>query len=163
MVDRIVLDSSVILSYLRRDPGRGEVVRSALYQATQTPMQTRFLASTVAVTEVAYVEGLAIPLSDGFEVIDRFWATSPIHLVEAHAAIAFRARDLMRQRLLEHDQPQFPNVRKRAADLLHLSTAIWLAADEFWTYDVADFQRYPQTLVSVCEPHVDQMMLEGLM
>jgi predicted nucleic acid-binding protein len=163
VVDRIVLDSSVILSFLRRDPGRGEVVRSALYLASQTPIQTRFLASTVAVAEVAYVEGLATSLSDGFEVIDGFWAASPIQLVEAHAAIAFHARDLMRKRLLQHHQPQFPNVRKRAADVLHLSTAIWLEADEFWTYDVSDFARYPQSIVNVCEPHVSQMMLEGLL
>lgn len=163
MAKRIVLDSSVIVAFLRGEAERGATVRSALYQATLPQSGIRFFASTVAVAEVAYVEGLATDtLAEGFQRIDAFWSGSPVQLVEVHSRVAFGGRDLMRTRLVHHDQAQLPAVRKRAADVLHLATAIWLEADEFWTYDVADFARYPQSGVRVCEPYVDQMLLEGI-
>jgi len=88
--------------------------------------------------------------------------TAPILLIEVNEVAVIRGRAMMRERLRSGQQPELPSARKRAADLVHLSTAIWLKVDEFWTYDSLDFSKYPQQDVTVREPYGEQMLMPGV-
>lgn len=162
MAERIYLDSCVILAFLKGEPGRGENIQSALFSASVSGSTIQFVTSVLSLTEITYIESLPGSLEDGFAKIDDFWRTAPILLVDVNTVAASHGRTMMRDRLRSSNRPNLPSVRKRAADLIHLSTAIWLNADEFWTYDVTDFLNYPQQEVTVCESYGDQMLIPGM-
>jgi len=162
MAKRIYLDSSVILAFLKGEPGRGDQVKAALFNASGTERSFQFFTSVLSLTEITYIENLPGALEDGFARIDEFWRTAPILLVEVNMVAAVQGRMMMRDRLRTHKQSDVPSVRKRATDLVHLSTAIWLNVDEFWTYDVVDFSKYPQQRVVVREPYGEQMLMPGV-
>lgn len=120
------------------------------------------MLGALSLTEITYIENLPGSLEDGFAMIDDFWRTAPILLVDVNAIAATHGRMMMRDRLRSSKPSDMPSVRKRAADLVHLSTAIWLEVDEFWTYDVTDFSKYPQQDVTVREPYGEQMLMPGV-
>lgn len=162
MVKRIYLDSSVILAFLKGETGRGDQVKAALFNASGTESSFQFFTSVLSLTEITYIENLPSALEDGFARIDEFWRTAPIALVEVNTVAAVQGRTMMRDRLRTSNQSDMPSVRKQATDLVHLSTAIWLNVDEFWTYDVVDFSKYPQQRVVVREPYGEQMLMPGV-
>lgn len=162
MAKRVYLDSSVILAFLKGEAGRGDHVKAALFTASTPGSDLQFVTSVLSLIEITYIENLPGSLEDGFLRIDDFWGTAPILLVEVNAVTAVRGRSMMRDRIRSNQQSNVPSVRKRAADLVHLSTAIWLGVDEFWSYDLSDFSKYPQDDVTVCEPYGEQLLMPGV-
>ena len=162
MAKRVYLDSSVILAFLKGEAGRGEHVKAALFTASTPGSDLQFVTSVHSLIEITYIENLPGSLEDGFSRIDDFWGTAPIQLIEVNEVAVIRGRAMMRERLRSGQQPELPSARKRAADPVHLSTAIWLKVDEFWTYDGLDFSKYPQQDVTVREPYGEQMLMPGV-
>ena len=159
MVSRVYLDSGVILSFLKQEPERVDIVQAALLRSVDPRNGLRFFTSSMSLVEVAYIESTYAPDIDDISLIDTFWASHPIQIVEVNVLTALRGRDLLRNRAMNSNQSQPPLVRKRAADILHLATAEWLSVDEFWTYDLKDFLRYGVETLRICEPYTDQLML----
>lgn len=156
----VALDSSVILAFLRREANRSSIIEAALLAAAEKPDEFQFYASVLTVSEIAYFEDQPELSEADIQLIDEFWDNAPIMLVESNLLIARRARDLFRGRARSAINPQLPKLRKRTLDVLHLATALWLKTDEFWTYDVQDFQKYDSVGVTVCQPYIDQLSLE---
>lgn len=162
MARRIYLDSCVVLAFLKGEAGRGEQVKAALFNASVSGSEIQFVTSVLSLIEITYIENLPGSLEDGFTTIDDFWRTAPVLLVDVNAVAAILGRTMMRERLRSSQDSGMPSVRKRSADLVHLSTAIWLNVDEFWTYDITDFSKYPQREVTVCEPYGEQLLIPGV-
>lgn len=159
MAKRIYLDSGVILAYLRQEADRADIIEAVLLQAVSSTPEYVFFTSSLSLTEVAYVEGLHEDLPTTFAVIDEFWASVPITMLEVNEVNAIQGRSLLRDRAIANPNPQFARPRTRAADAIHLATALWLELDEFWTYDTRDLLQYPGHAIVICEPHTRQMML----
>ncbi len=106
MVRTIYLDAGVILAYLKQEPNRVDVVEAALISAMSDTPKLKFFTCSLSLTEVAYVEGLEQPLEQGFKVIDDFWATAPVEIVEVNQVNALRGRQLLRDRALSNPNPE---------------------------------------------------------
>jgi predicted nucleic acid-binding protein len=62
--------------------------------------------------------------------IDKLWIPdSPIHLIEAHQGVMYRARDLLRE------QKRQGRHSLRSADAVHLATAVFYEISTVFTYD----------------------------
>lgn len=159
MAKRVYLDSGVILAYLRQEAGRADVIEAALFQSMSSAPDYEFFTSSLSLTEVAYVEGLDGGIDPDFSVIDDFWGSVPITMLEVNEVNAIQGRAPLRERAIANVNPQQAKPKKRAADAIHLATALWLELDEFWTYDTRDLLKYPEHAIIICEPHTRQMML----
>src|SRR5215208_3921656 len=118
MAKRIYLDSGIILAYLRQEAGRVDVVEAALVQAIMERPVYEFFTSSLSLTEVAYVEGLAESLEAGFQLIDEFWRSVPITILEVNEVNALQGRTLLRERAIANPNPQHALPMKRAADAI---------------------------------------------
>ncbi len=58
MPRNVVLDTSVVLAFLRKEEGRSSIIEASLLVAINSPEAIRFFASVLAVSEIAYFEGL---------------------------------------------------------------------------------------------------------
>jgi predicted nucleic acid-binding protein len=159
MPRRVYLDSSVVLSCLKGENERVDVIEAVITEAARSPSNLQLFTSAISLAEVAYVEQLDLKVEEGFLVIDEFWSSVPIVIVEVNQVNALEGRRLLRARTMTHTGSQLPQPRKCAADALHLGTAVWINADEFWTYDVKDFGKYPATSLTVCAPYSEQTPL----
>jgi predicted nucleic acid-binding protein len=155
----IYLDSSVVLAYLKNEKGRVDVIDAVITEATRKTSDFQLITSAISLVEVAYVEQQDSTVEEGFREIDEFWESVPIKIVEVNQINALEGRRLLRARAMANPNPQSPQPKKRAADALHLGTAIWLESDEFWTYDVDDFGKYQVDFLTVCIPFSDQTPL----
>jgi predicted nucleic acid-binding protein len=144
---------------LKGEKERVDIVDAIITEATKRPGDLRLVTSALSLVEVAYVEQLDSGRKQAFREIDDFWASAPIQVVEVNQVNALEGRRLLRERAAANPNPQLPQPKKRAADALHLGTAIWMSSDEFWTYDVKDFGRYPVASLTVCAPHSEQTPL----
>lgn len=155
----VYLDSSVVLAYLKGEKERVDIVDAVITEAAKRPGDLHLVTSALSLVEVAYVEQLDSRMEQGFREIDEFWASAPIQIIEVNQVNALEGRRLLRERAAAHTSSQLPQPKKRAADALHLGTAIWMRSDEFWTYDVKDFGRYPVASLTVCAPYSEQTPL----
>lgn len=159
MPKTIYLDSSVVLAYLKGEKGRVDIIEAVITEATRKIGSIRLITSAIALAEVAYVEQLDTTMEDSFREVDRFWASVPITIVEVNQVNALEGRRLLRERAIANPNPQVPQPKRRAADALHLGTAVWMKSDEFWTYDTEDFGKYPVSSLTVCAPYSEQTPL----
>lgn len=158
MAKAIYLDACVILSFLRGETGRQDIVDACLTKAKSTN-ELKLFTSTISIVEIVHLSEKIDDLDpNDFEKIDGFWKTAPIKRVEVSAIVADAARQVMQNRLLNHQHEQKPQIRRRMHDLCHVATAEFLKVDELWTYD-PDMKKYNLTTVPVYEPYVDQPSL----
>lgn len=159
MPSTIYLDSSVVPAYLKGEKDRVDVIDTVITKATTNPGDLQLITSAISLAEVAYVEQLDLTMEQGFREVDQFWASAPIMIVEVNQVNALEGRRLLRERAIANPNPQIPQPKRRAADALHLGTAVWMESDEFWTYDTKDFGKYPLTSLTVCAPYSEQTPL----
>jgi predicted nucleic acid-binding protein len=159
MSKRVYLDSCVLISFLQNESGRADTVEAALRSAKNKGSDIEFVTSALAITEVAYLTDAAGLLEGDIQAIDDFWDTSGVQFVEINRINAAQARDLLRSRARQIPNIPLSGGRRRAADALHLASAIALPCTEFWTYDTSDFLRYGVSAVRICEPYTEQLGL----
>jgi predicted nucleic acid-binding protein len=149
---RIYWDSCVFLSYIENHPDRASDIDTLLQEAEKGNIE--IVTSTVAITEVAFApeerdkKALSKAVDDAINALWR--SPSPVKLVEFHAGIADRARDLLRTALTSGIKMLKP------MDAIHLATALTLGVDEFQTYD-EPLMRYSELFsLKMGKPFVDQ-------
>ena len=158
MAKTVYLDACVILSFLRGEAERQDVIDAWLTKAN-SGKDIRLFTSTISVVEIVYLSERVEDFDAAdFDKIDAFWRTAPITRVEVSAVVADAARAVMQNRLLNHQHAQRPEVRKRINDLCHVATAEFLKVDELWTYD-SDMKKYNLTSIPVFEPYALQPTL----
>ena len=121
-------DACCFLSYLSGDPSRS-VLRTLMEDARAGGIL--LVTSAISIAEVAYLapEGLSRPLDRTIEEkIERMWGwVQAIRIVETHAGIGRRARDLLRHALAH-------SWERNARDAIHLASAQLAGATTVHTY-----------------------------
>ena len=143
MSRRVYAETSVILSYMLKTAGRLEMVEAALREATEKRIE--LFTSVASIAEISYLtqgKSTREPIPDDLDVIDSFWASGPLIIVEINISAAQLARDTFRHRAITKANSALPEARGHVIDALHLGTALWLDVDEFWTYDEKCFGKY---------------------
>lgn len=153
MPKHIYLESSVHIAYLKEEAERADTIEAALRSAQGQDAHVEFFTSTISLVEVAYSTTLADTLEEDIARIDTFWAYAPIAFIEVNKINAEQARSLIRHRARNNPHPQIAGARRRAADALHLATALAMPCDEFWTYDSGDFVKYGTHQIKITEPY----------
>ena len=120
---RRLWDSSVVIGHLAGQTEFAEVCPQILEQASRG--ETQIVVSTMAATEVAYLEGLSDPDSEA--KIREFLGRDYIVLVALDVRVASMARDLVRR---YRNGP-----RLKPADAIHLATALHLSIPILETTD----------------------------
>lgn len=135
-------DSCCFLSYLGGDPSRPEL-RTLMEDAKAGGIL--LVTSAISIAEVAYLapEGLGRPLDQATESkIESMWRwVQAIRIVETHAGIGRRARDLLRHALEQ-------GWERNARDAIHLASAQHAGATTVHTYD-EKWDRY-SPLIGTC-------------
>lgn len=75
-----------------------DVIEAALFQAMSGNPDYEFFTSSLSLTEVAYVEGLDGGIDTDFSVIDDFWESVPITMLEVNEVNAIQGRALFPDR-----------------------------------------------------------------
>ena len=161
MVNRTQLiywDSCVVLAYMNAEQERLPTIEAIIQNVAKSNGQTKLVTSMIAKVEIAYIalEKDKRTLDPAIEKrFDDFWHDdSIIELVELHDEIARLARSLMRQTIASGRRTLKP------FDAIHLATAKSIGAKEFQTYNIKDFEQLStSTGLTVCEPHIDQLIL----
>jgi predicted nucleic acid-binding protein len=160
MSKRVYAETSVFLSYMLETPNRIGTVEAILREASRGELE--LYTSVASIVEIAYLTNEAGNVVDeDLAIIERFWASSPIRVVENNLSTARLARDVLRDRALTTRGGPAPKPRTRVLDSLHLATAVWIEASEFWSYD-DDFSRYQETVgnrVRISPPSTSNPML----
>lgn len=156
----VYLDANTILHYLTETPGKHE----PLAQLFADPDGPTFWTSTLSVAEVAYfTEFAGMPNIDaGLSAIEEFWAERHVRLFEPTQRAMELARDFIRACVnAEKNRADTENkIRKRSVDAVHLGCAIWVNAQELWTYDGKFIELAPQSKkVRIREPWVSKLPL----
>ena len=137
-------DSCCFLSYLGGDPSRPEL-RTLMSDAKAGGIL--LVSSAISIAEVACLalEGLGRPLDQTIEEkIERMWGwVQAIRIVETHAGIGRRTRDLLRHALAQ-------GWERNARDAIHLASAQHAGVDTVHTYD-AKWDRYSSQIGSKVE------------
>ena len=122
-------DACCFLSYLSGDPSR-LVLRRLMEDAKAGGIL--LVTSAISIAEVAYLapEGLGRPLDQAIEAkIESMWRwVQAIRIVDTHAGIGRRARDLLRHALVH-------GWERNARDAIHLASAQQAGATTVHTYD----------------------------
>lgn len=160
MSDLVYAETSVFLSYMLEIPERIGTIEAILREASKGELE--FHTSVASIVEIAFLTSQAGSVVGGYlAIIEQFWASSPITIVENNISTARLARDILRDRALANKGGTTPKAKTRVLDSLHLATAVWIGADEFWTYD-NDFSQYQEAVgdrIKICAPHTSNPML----
>ncbi|MBX3070266.1 MAG: type II toxin-antitoxin system VapC family toxin [Thermomicrobiales bacterium] len=163
MTSRIYLDTSTIISYLNSEGRRGNVMKTALESAASNSSFLLY-TSVASIAEVVHILEANRVRPESGPTIDMFWDTAPITKVEINEISARECRSLTRFRYFGNGNRAKTDVSKRyTIDAIHLAVARWLQCDELWTYDPKHFQAFNEPPeLAIREPHMDQLMLEGI-
>ena len=148
-------DASCFLSYLSGDPSR-LVLRTLMEDAKAGGIL--LVTSAISIAEVAYLapEGLGRPLDQAIEAkIESMWRwVQAIRIVDTHAGIGRRARDLLRHALVH-------GWERNARDAIHLASAQHAGAVTIHTCD-AKWDRFSQLIgTTVVRPDSLYVMQAG--
>lgn len=123
-------DSCVFLSYLEKTPSRIGTLDAVVEEARQKHIL--IVTSTLSIAEVAYAaqeRTAGSPNPAILDLIDGLWNDPTVVLVlEFNRVIAEQARDIVRRGLFERRS-------LKAADAVHLATAVNRGVSDFHTYD----------------------------
>ena len=126
---RVYWDSCCFISYLDGDPSRPEL-RTLMRDAQAGGLL--IVTSALSIAEVAYLapEGVGQPLCQDIEnKIEGMWGwVHAIRIVEVHAGIARRARELLRHALAQEWE-------RSPRDAIHLASAQQSEVEAVHTYD----------------------------
>lgn len=157
--DRLVyLDSNVIIAFLGQEPERYATIVDFFEETIASKGATQILTSVIALAEVSFLTEERDPKSfqpDTARIIEDFWRDeSLLSIVELNQEIAIAAQRVQRLARSEARKPMKP------MDALHLATAKWVGAHEFFTYNRKDFQKFDTwAQLKVLEPYVNQPRL----
>ncbi len=161
MSRRVYAETSVLLSYMLETPGRIGTIEAVLREASSGDLE--LFTSVVSIVEIAYLtNSTGKVVESDLIVIEQFWDNSPITVVENNLSTARLARDIFRERALANKGGNLPKPKPRVLDSLHLATAVWIDAVEFWTYD-EDISKYQEAVgdrTKICAPNTLNPMLE---
>lgn len=128
--ERVYFDACVFLSLINANADRVPMIEKLVQECKENDRQ--IITSALSITEVAFAaaEQQAGSLDPAqLAKIDAFWAPeSPYLLVELHQLVAQDARDLVRETV-------GPGHTLKAADAIHLASALRARATHFYTYD----------------------------
>lgn len=153
----IYLDACCFIAFFANEASRADVIASLLEESLEKKI--RVITSVLSVTEVAFLEDEKSSRILRSEVEQRFDDTfndrSTIALIEYSQMTARKAREVMRKSVAIKD---LPNVK--AADAIHVASALSVGADMFFTYD-EKLLRHTKTFgVEIREPFVEQPRLD---
>jgi predicted nucleic acid-binding protein len=153
---RIYWDACVPMSYINAIPGRVPIIDELLRQARAGEIE--IVTSVLSRVEVAFAASEKSAGALDAEVaqkIDGLWDEgSPIVVVEFHALIADRARNLVRQGIDQGWGALKP------ADAIHLATAQQMSVVELHTYDDRIQRWHNHAGFPVTEPTTPQGVLD---
>lgn len=144
------LDASVLLAYVRDEPGRAGTVENILTAAAEGKLEVR--TSTLSIAEVAYGVwdvSTGVPTPESEQAIERLWQPgSVLRLIEPSVAVMRSARDLIRR-------ARMAGYSLRSADAVHLASATARSdTARIFTYDNKAPQWAEITGLEVSEPFV---------
>ena len=148
-------DANVFLAYFQAEPDRIDLLTQFLEKVVKDEGRKIF-TSTLSITEVAFIGSERSGLDPNVEVtIDAFWNDHRIvEFVEVHEGITRSARSLMRQCI-----DRGIKVLK-AADAIHIASAMALDVEEINTYDLETWAKYEDMIgIEIREPHLNQSKL----
>ncbi len=153
-------DACVFLAYIGQEPDRFQTVSDLLDETAASDGKHKIVTSIVSRVEVAYVaqERLERILDQDIEQrIMALWNTPDlIETIECHAGIADLARGLLRDAMSS-------GAKLQPMDAIHLASAQWAQARELYTYDDRLLRLNGRIGCVICEPHVAQHRLPGLL
>ncbi len=150
----IYWDSCVFLAYIRKEPERIDTINSLWHEIVENEGD-KIITSSLSIVEVTHVASEKLRKKLDLQVeqaIDDLWKDKSIIMVEFSPSIAFIARKLQRDALVQ-------NLSLKPYDSVHLATAKWMvesgySISEFHTYDLKLLAKYTGMLgIDICEPN----------
>ena len=148
----IYCDSCVFLAYFNAETGRVKTLEQ-LFEEIQRDSERKLITSVLSIVEVSNLaeergKTRSRLRTDFDEKLNTFWADiSLLEFVEFHEPMARKARDLIRQAIGQ-------GYTLKTIDAIHLVSASYAGAIEFFTYDNELFKYGQMIGYSIREPYV---------
>lgn len=152
--ERTYCDTNVFMSYFNQVQERLTVLES-LFENISNANSKILITSAIAKVEVSWIETTAYSVSDSsdLEKLDGFWKdTDLVQIVEFNDSIAEIARNIMR-----HARKNGWKTNKWVIDSIHLATAKWANAKNYYTYDKEFVKFEPYIGITIGEPQPGQL------
>jgi len=149
------MDTDVILSYLNKEPNRLSVLKQ-IFHDIKNDDNLKIITSVLSKDEIFYLmDSGKIQMDSASEtkINGFFHDSSIIELVSVNEHIVDISRDFKRE--LKKNKLKF-----ESPDAIHLATAEWLKVDEFYTYNLQDFNRVSHRVsFPIKEPCLQQLIM----